>query len=51
VPRDPDVLARMLDFYLLEKCIYEVHYELANRPTWLAIPLEGLLRLLEAGAA
>jgi maltose alpha-D-glucosyltransferase/alpha-amylase len=50
MPRDPDVLARMLDFYLLEKCIYEVHYELANRPSWLAIPLGDLVRLLDTGA-
>jgi maltose alpha-D-glucosyltransferase/alpha-amylase len=49
IPTDPAVLARMLDFYLLEKCIYEVHYELANRPTWVAIPLAGLVRLLDAG--
>ncbi|MBC8068561.1 MAG: alpha-amylase, partial [Deltaproteobacteria bacterium] len=46
VPRDPDVLARMLDFYLLEKVIYEIHYELNNRPEWLAIPLAGLVDLM-----
>jgi maltose alpha-D-glucosyltransferase/alpha-amylase len=46
VPKDPDVLARMLDFYLLEKSIYEIHYELNNRPEWLAIPLAGVVRLL-----
>ncbi len=46
VPKDPDVLARMLDFYLLEKVIYEIHYELNNRPDWLAIPLAGLVDLL-----
>jgi maltose alpha-D-glucosyltransferase/alpha-amylase len=46
VPKDQQVLARMLDFYLLEKSIYEVHYELNNRPDWLAIPLAGLAQLL-----
>ncbi|HWB74973.1 MAG TPA: putative maltokinase, partial [Nannocystaceae bacterium] len=46
VPRDEGVLARMLDFYLLEKVIYEIHYELNNRPDWLVIPLAGLADLL-----
>ena len=27
---------------LLEKAIYEVHYELNNRPDWIAIPALGL---------
>jgi maltose alpha-D-glucosyltransferase/alpha-amylase len=34
--------ALLLDFYQLEKCIYEVRYELNNRPDWLAIPLAGI---------
>jgi maltose alpha-D-glucosyltransferase/alpha-amylase len=38
----------LLDFYLLEKCIYEIGYELNNRPDWLEIPLRGLSRLLDA---
>ena len=44
----PEGAARraMLDFYLLEKCIYEIGYELNNRPDWLPIPLEGLAGLL-----
>lgn len=29
-----------------EKAIYEVNYELANRPGWVAIPLVGILRLV-----
>jgi maltose alpha-D-glucosyltransferase/alpha-amylase len=37
--------ARLLDFYQLEKCIYEVRYELNNRPDWLAIPLAGISEL------
>jgi len=31
---------------LLEKAIYEVHYELNNRPDWIAIPALGLPRRL-----
>jgi maltose alpha-D-glucosyltransferase/alpha-amylase len=37
---------RLLDFFLLEKAIYEVGYELANRPDWLRVPLMGMLRIL-----
>lgn len=37
----------LLDFYLLEKAIYEVHYEMNNRPDWLDIPLGGLVAILE----
>jgi maltose alpha-D-glucosyltransferase/alpha-amylase len=31
--------------YLLEKALYELLYELNNRPTWLRIPLGGILSL------
>ena len=37
----------LLDFFTLEKAIYEVNYELANRPGWVAIPLVGVVRLVE----
>ena len=32
---------RLLDFFVLEKAIYEIGYELANRPAWLHVPLHG----------
>ena len=35
----------LLDFFLIEKAAYEVNYEAANRPTWLAIPVGGLARI------
>ena len=35
----------LLDFFLIEKAAYEVNYEAANRPTWLAIPVSGLARI------
>jgi trehalose synthase-fused probable maltokinase len=38
---------RLLDAFLLEKALYEVLYEINNRPTWLHIPLHGVLSLLE----
>jgi maltose alpha-D-glucosyltransferase/alpha-amylase len=30
---------------LLEKSLYELLYELNNRPTWVRIPLAGILSL------
>jgi predicted trehalose synthase len=32
----------------MEKAIYELRYELNNRPEWVNIPLLGILQLLEA---
>jgi maltose alpha-D-glucosyltransferase/alpha-amylase len=34
-----------LDAYLLEKSLYELLYELDNRPQWVRIPLAGILSL------
>jgi maltose alpha-D-glucosyltransferase/alpha-amylase len=34
--------------YLLAKAIYELGYELNNRPAWVGIPLEGISRLLSS---
>ncbi|HJL18862.1 MAG TPA: maltose alpha-D-glucosyltransferase [Sandaracinaceae bacterium LLY-WYZ-13_1] len=48
VPDDEERFRTLLDFHLLEKCVYEVAYELDNRPHWLAIPLTGLKYLLDA---
>ncbi len=36
----------MLAFFILEKAVYEVSYELANRPSWVGIPLRGILGIL-----
>ncbi|PXW28174.1 maltose alpha-D-glucosyltransferase [Paraburkholderia caballeronis] len=32
----------LLDLFLIEKAAYEIRYEAANRPTWLALPVRGL---------
>ena len=36
----------MTAFFVLEKAVYEVSYELANRPAWVDIPLKGILGIL-----
>jgi maltose alpha-D-glucosyltransferase/alpha-amylase len=38
----------LLELFLLEKALYEVRYELENRPDWVGIPLLGILSLLQA---
>ena len=44
----PDASLRgLLDLFLLEKALYEVRYELDNRPDWVVIPLRGILSLLQ----
>jgi maltose alpha-D-glucosyltransferase/alpha-amylase len=45
-PGDPATAGRLLNFFLLEKAIYEIEYELAHRPDWLRVPLTGALRIL-----
>ena len=35
----------LLDAYLLEKALYELLYELDNRPSWVWIPLNSILAL------
>ncbi len=46
-PKGP-AARKLLDLMLIEKVIYEIGYELANRPAWLSIPVQGLLDLMEA---
>ena len=41
----PEPAQRLLNAYLLEKALYELLYELNNRPTWTRIPLLGILAL------
>lgn len=42
-PHDPERLAAWVAVFELEKAIYELGYELNNRPDWVAIPLSALL--------
>ncbi len=39
-------LQSLLKAFLIEKALYELLYELNNRPSWLRIPLDGVLSLL-----
>ena len=45
-PTDPGAAERLIDFFIIEKALYELRYEMDSRPDWLAIPLFSLLRIL-----
>jgi len=50
LPSSDDGFRKLLGVYLLDKALYELAYELNNRPAWVRIPLMGILSLpLEAG--
>jgi maltose alpha-D-glucosyltransferase / alpha-amylase len=48
LPTDEPSLELLLDVHLIEKSLYELAYELNNRPSWVRIPLRGILDVLEA---
>jgi maltose alpha-D-glucosyltransferase/alpha-amylase len=45
LPSHDDDLDILLHAFVLDKAVYELGYELNNRPDWVHIPLTGLLRL------
>jgi len=48
-PQRQDVVT-LLDALVLDKALYELHYELNNRLDWVRIPLQSIVRLLEGAA-
>ena len=46
IPGSRDELRILLGALLLEKAVYELSYELNNRPDWVGIPLRGIQQLL-----
>jgi maltokinase len=47
LPPGQQATEQLLAVFELEKAVYELRYELNNRPDWVAIPVAGILRLLE----
>jgi trehalose synthase-fused probable maltokinase len=48
LPQSKEETITVLELHLLEKAIYELWYELNNRPTWVGIPLQGISEILAA---
>ena len=48
IPNDRDELKALLEAFILDKAIYELGYELNNRPDWVMIPLHGIEQILGA---
>jgi maltose alpha-D-glucosyltransferase/alpha-amylase len=51
LPAAREELNILLNIYLIEKALYELGYELNNRPDWVRIPVIGILQLLETPEA
>jgi maltose alpha-D-glucosyltransferase/alpha-amylase len=46
-PADAESQQQLLAFFELEKALYEIEYEIENRPDWLHIPVGGVVRILQ----
>lgn len=46
LPKVKEETELLLNVFLFEKAIYELGYELDNRPDWVKIPIRGMLQLL-----
>jgi maltose alpha-D-glucosyltransferase/alpha-amylase len=49
LPSTAQETERLLDAFVLDKALYELRYELNNRPDWVRIPLWSILRFLRGG--
>jgi maltose alpha-D-glucosyltransferase/alpha-amylase len=48
LPLETSQRESLLRFFVLEKALYELNYELNNRPDWIRVPLGGIFELLES---
>jgi maltokinase len=48
LPAGRPAINKLLQIFELEKAVYELRYELNNRPDWVSIPVAGIARLLES---
>ncbi|MEW6635538.1 MAG: maltose alpha-D-glucosyltransferase [Actinomycetota bacterium] len=45
-PEDEEHARSLIELFTLEKALYEIRYELDNRPDWIGIPVRGILELV-----
>jgi maltose alpha-D-glucosyltransferase / alpha-amylase len=48
IPQNTEDLQIMIEAYLLDKAVYEIGYELNNRPSWVVIPVRGIKHILKS---
>jgi maltose alpha-D-glucosyltransferase/alpha-amylase len=48
LPASMDEVKTLLDLCTLQKAIYELSYELNNRPDWVDVPITGVLEILQS---
>jgi maltose alpha-D-glucosyltransferase/alpha-amylase len=48
VPKNTDDLQILMQTFLLQKAVYELNYEINNRPTWVLVPLRGIKSIIAA---
>jgi maltose alpha-D-glucosyltransferase/alpha-amylase len=45
-PQEGEHARALIELFTLERALYEIRYELDNRPDWVGIPIKGVLDLL-----
>ena len=46
MPAEPTQRNALLQLFMLDKALYELNYELNNRPDWVRIPLAAILDVI-----
>lgn len=46
LPEHQEEMEFLISFYMLEKAIYELDYELNDRPSWLIVPTKGIMQII-----
>jgi len=49
LPSGREAVERLLTVFELEKAVYELSYELDNRPEWIGVPVASIERMLDTG--
>lgn len=47
LPKSKEELKTLLDIHMLEKAVYELNYELNNRPDRVNVPIQGILEIVQ----
>ena len=47
IPGEKEDLSTLLNVFLIDKSIYEIGYELNNRPEWVVIPMQGIRLIMK----